>query len=58
MDYDGIHEVVFCAQVCVRCWFVRNGRLRGGPYVLESLVHVAHGCVRRELQMFVDSVFR
>jgi hypothetical protein len=58
MNQDGIHEVGFCAQVCVRCWFVRDRRFRGGPYVLASLVHVAHGRGRRELQMFMDSVFR
>jgi hypothetical protein len=58
VDPDGIHEVGFCAQVCVSRCGIRNWRFRGGPYVLASLVHVAHGCGQRELQMFVDSVFR
>jgi hypothetical protein len=58
VDQDGINEVGFCAQVCVIRWCFRNRCFRGGPYVLASLVHVAHGCGRRELQMFVDSVFR
>jgi hypothetical protein len=58
INQDGIHEVDFCAQICVRCWLFRNRRFRGGSYVLASLVHVAHGCGRRELQVFVDIVFR
>jgi hypothetical protein len=29
IDYDCVHEVGLCAQVCVRCWFLLNGRLRG-----------------------------
>jgi hypothetical protein len=41
VDQDGIHEVGFCAQVCISLWCVRNRRFRGGPYVLASLVHVA-----------------
>jgi hypothetical protein len=58
IDYDGIHEVGFCAQVCVRCWLFLNGSFRGGPYVLASLVHMAHGRSRHQFQMFVDSVLR
>jgi hypothetical protein len=57
INQDGIHEVFFCAQVLVRCWLVHNRRFRGGPYVLASLAHVAHGLYRREFQMFVDSIF-
>jgi hypothetical protein len=29
IDYDGVHEVGLCAQICVRCWLFLNGRLRG-----------------------------
>jgi hypothetical protein len=58
INHDGIHEVGFCAQVCVRCWLVHDRRFLGGPYVLAKLVHMAHGRGRREFQMFVDSVFR
>jgi hypothetical protein len=58
IDQDGIQKVGFCAQVCVSRWRVRNRRFRGGPYILASLIHVAHGRGRREFQMFVDSVFR
>jgi hypothetical protein len=29
IDYDGVHEVGLCAQICVRFWFFLNGRLRG-----------------------------
>jgi hypothetical protein len=45
--------MAFCAQVCVRCWLVRNRRFRGGPYVLASLAHMADGCGRREFQFFL-----
>jgi hypothetical protein len=48
----------FYAQVCVSRWYVHTRRFRGGPYVLASLIHVAHGRVWRELQVFVDSVLR
>jgi hypothetical protein len=58
IDQDGINEVGLSAQVCVSRWRVRNRRFRGGPYVLVSLIHVAHGRGRREFQMFVDCVFR
>jgi hypothetical protein len=58
INQDGIHEVGFCAQVCVQCWLVRNRRFRGGPYVLASLAHIYHGRGRREFQNFVDIVFR
>jgi hypothetical protein len=57
IDQDGIHKVGFFAQVCVSRWRVRNRRLRGGPYVLASLIHVVHGRGLREFQMFVESVF-
>jgi hypothetical protein len=58
VDQDGIHELGFCAQVCVSRWCVQTRRFRGGPYVLASLINVAHGHGRRELQVFVDSVLR
>jgi hypothetical protein len=58
IDYGDIHEVGFCAQVCVRSWLLRNRRFRGGSYVLASLVHMAHGRDWCEFQMFVDIIFR
>jgi hypothetical protein len=58
IDYDGVHEVGICDQVCVRCWLFLNGCLRGGSYVLAPLVHMAHARSRRQFQMFVDSVLR
>jgi hypothetical protein len=58
IDYDGIHEVGLCAQICVRCWLFINWRPRGGSYILAPLVHMAHGRSRRQFQMFVDSVLR
>jgi hypothetical protein len=58
IDYDGVHEVGLCAQVCVRCGLFLNGHLRGGSYFLAPLVHMAHGRGRRQFQMFVDSVLR
>jgi hypothetical protein len=58
IDYGGVHEVGLCAQVCVRCWLFLSGRLLGGLYVLAPLVHMAHGRIRRQFQMFVDSVLR
>jgi hypothetical protein len=42
IDYDGVHEVGLCAQVCVGCWLFLNGRLRGESYILAPLVHMAH----------------
>jgi hypothetical protein len=56
-NYYGIHEMGFCAHIFFRFWLFHNRRSRGGPYVLAPLVHVAHGRVRREFQMFVDIVF-
>jgi hypothetical protein len=58
IDYDGIHEVGLCAQVCIRCLLFLNWRLRGGSYVLSPLINMAHGCSRRQFQMLVDSFFR
>jgi hypothetical protein len=58
IDYNGVHKVGLCAQVCVRCWLFLNRRLRGGSYVLAPLVHMDHGHSRRQFQMFVDGVFR
>jgi hypothetical protein len=29
IDYDGVHKVGLCAQICIRCWLFLNGRLRG-----------------------------
>jgi hypothetical protein len=57
IDYNGTHEVGFCAQVCVWCWLFLNGRLRGRLYILASLAHMAQGRSQSQLQMFVDGVF-
>jgi hypothetical protein len=29
IDYDGVHKVGLCSQICIRCWLFLNGRLRG-----------------------------
>jgi hypothetical protein len=58
IDYDCIHEVGLCAQVCVRRWLFLNWRFRGGSCVMAPLVHMAHVSGRRQFQMLVDSVFR
>jgi hypothetical protein len=58
LDRPGRHKKVgFCAHVCVSRWRIHNRRFQSGPYVLSSLIHVAHGHGRREFQIFVDSVF-
>jgi hypothetical protein len=58
IDYDCVHEVGLCAQVCVHRWLFLNRRFRGGSYVLAPLAHMVHGSGRRQFQMIVDSVFR
>jgi hypothetical protein len=58
INYDGIHEVGLCAQVCIRWLLFLNRRLRGGSYVLSQLIHMVHGRGRHQFQMLVDSFFR
>jgi hypothetical protein len=58
IEYDGVHKVGLCSQICVQCWLYLNGRLRVGSYIFTPLVHVSQGRSRRQFQMFVDSVLR